>query len=444
MEAARNILIVDDDAEFANMVAQAVSDMSSTYTVTVTTDAQTAMTQVEQAHASLHPVDLVITDVSMPGSSGLRLIESLNQAAPQTQAIAMTEFHSPDLAARVQEFRVHTYVVKPITPSEIRRIVREALAGPAEEHTPQPPGELPDRQKVVIERQLASLRRRTGSTAALLIHISGTRLAADRIDADLDVGGLCQTLMDAQQMVASAMKQALQSDIPVQQSYYGTASYSICTYRLDDSLFVATIFGPKVREGQVWYAMREAATDLQASLAGGASSAPAERSGASDSWRAEIEQYFSDPSAESTPIRRNARDRDTSAAAAPRIEETGPQPQAKNEPQHVHLAPDSTLPTVDQIDWDIPTSGNWDQVVAEYKGTFEGIGFEEAQSRGLYAPEESIEQPTLDDIDWEAGTDRAITDLDWDKMVAEADQGFGGLSLEEAKRRGIIDDLERE
>jgi CheY-like chemotaxis protein len=443
MEAKKNILIVDDDAEFASMVAQAVRDISSTYAVTVATDAQVAMAQVEQAHSSLHPFSLVITDVSMPGSSGLRLVESLTQIAPEVQAIAMTEFHSPELAARVQEFRVHAYVIKPIAPSEIRQIVREALASPPSEgHTLQPPGVLPDRQKVAIERQLASLRRRTSSMAALLIHTSGARLAVDCVEAGVDAGDLCQTLMDAQRMIASAMNQALDSDIPIQQSYYGTESYSICTYRLDDGLFIATIFGPEVREGQVWYAMREASAELEELLASTDPTVPAGRSSASDSWRNEIEQYFTGASAERARRRRGTRGSDTRATAVPLAGQPLPEPHTDNNPERVQVAPELARSSVDQVDRDLAANETSGKILTEHSGASESIDSEGVQNRELYTLDPSDEQLSLDDIDWKAETDRVATDLDWDRFVAEADQGFGGMSLEEAKKRGIIDDLE--
>jgi hypothetical protein len=278
----------------------------------------------------------------------------------------------------------------------------------------------------------------------LLIHASGARLAADCIEADMDVGDLCRTLMDAQRMIAGVMNQALDSDIPIQQSYYGTESYNICTYRLDDGLFVATIFGPEVREGQVWYAMREAATELKESLAARGPSVPARRSAVSDSWRDDIEQYFTDASAERAHRRRSPRDNDKRAVATLSTEQPVTEPHTENRPEGAQIPPDPTRPSGDQNHWAIPDNQDGDQVVTEQSGTFEGIGFEEAQSRGLYTLDPNTKRPSLDDIDWEAATNDAATDLDWNSIVAEADQGFGGMSLEEARKRGIIDDLERE
>jgi hypothetical protein len=97
---------------------------------------------------------------------------------------------------------------------------------------------------------------------------------------------------------------------------------------------------------------------------------------------------------------------------------------------------------VDEVDRDLAANETSGKIVTEHSGASESIDSEGVQSRELYTLDPSDEQLSLDDIDWNAETDRVATDLDWDRFVAEADQGFGGMSLEEAKKRGIIDDLE--
>jgi hypothetical protein len=48
-----------------------------------------------------------------------------------------------------------------------------------------------------------------------------------------------------------------------------------------------------------------------------------------------------------------------------------------------------------------------------------------------------MERLQLDKIDWELGEPQ-----DWDTLVADTDQGFRGMSFEEAKKRGLLDDLD--
>jgi CheY-like chemotaxis protein len=454
MAGNKQILIVDDDAEFAGMLAEAVRDVSDAYTVQVATDARAALADIQRGLAPSdagirRAYDLVITDIKMPGSGGLQLLEALAEIAPETKTITMTAYHSPELASRAEQLHVHAYLIKPIALSEFRQVVRAALAGPAVgAETSALPGPLTAAQKTAAERQLANLRATTNSAAALLIHATGTVLAVDGLEASMDPAALCEALMDAQRSMAQALRQALSTDTPIQQSYYGTETYSICMYRLDSSRALATVFGPTVREGQVWYSMREAAAELVRTLAREGQSLPIQHPETSDDWRSEIEQYFADAPAARARRRRNERanseDAAAQAATGPSVEPAEARPPAGIGPDYTPAATESPRPSPDQIDWDIPTDGTWDQVIGDARETFEGINLEEARERGLYTPQPlnasatgSVERPSVDDIDW-----NAPADLNWDEIVSSADQGFSGMSFEEAKKRGLVDDLE--
>jgi hypothetical protein len=50
-----------------------------------------------------------------------------------------------------------------------------------------------------------------------------------------------------------------------------------------------------------------------------------------------------------------------------------------------------------------------------------------------------MERLQMDQIDWDLEDSQ-----DWDTLVADADQTFLGMSFEEAKKRGLLDDLEAE
>lgn len=71
MQSNKVILIVDDDDEFAGMLAEAVRDVSDAYTVQVATDAQAALADIQGVRVSSdasirNAYDLVITDIKVP------------------------------------------------------------------------------------------------------------------------------------------------------------------------------------------------------------------------------------------------------------------------------------------------------------------------------------------------------------------------------------------
>jgi DNA-binding NarL/FixJ family response regulator len=449
MEGNKQILIVDEDTEFAGMVAEAIQDVSGTYTVSVSADTHAALVDIRQAQASERPIDLVITDIKMPGSGGLQLLATLAEISPKTKAVTMTAYHSPELASRAQQLNVHAYLIKPVALSEFRQVVSAALSGAkAGAEASLLPRPLSVSQKGAVEQQLSNLRAVTNSTAALLVHSSGTVLAADSLQASLDASALCEALIGAQRTIASTAQHSLSIDAPIQQSYYSTESYGICTQRLDDSYVIVTVFEATVREGHVWYQMREAAERLARALAGQGQHETHRRVPVRDDWQNEIEQYFA-----GAP--RRGRDRRNARSSGRRLTgltgeilspagRTRATPRTDSGPDRVRAAPETLLPADDRAALDVPRNAARDQASDGDGDPWEETGTEQAQDQALYSSgtpstvgTPDADRPTVEDIDWEISTD-----LDWEEIVQGADQGFGGMSLEEARKRGLVDDLE--
>ena len=51
--------------------------------------------------------------------------------------------------------------------------------------------------------------------------------------------------------------------------------------------------------------------------------------------------------------------------------------------------------------------------------------------------QEPLDPSIADSIDWDA-----VDDTSWDAILRETDKGWEGISLEEARRQGLIDDIE--
>jgi CheY-like chemotaxis protein len=403
-----NILIVDPDAEFADMVAQAARDAGGPYTVTIDTDIRAARAHLQESRGGQSPFDLLFVDVRTPGTGGMRLVEELTQSYPTLKIVTMTAYHSPELAAHVLQLHVHRHMVKPIAPSEIRKLVQETLAGNrAETARILAPLPLSDQQQAAVERQLANLRRATGSVAALLLHTSGTIRAMDGLDQNLDTNALCQALLGAQRSISQALTQVFQTQDPVRQSYFGTLSYSICVHRLDEVHAVATVFGPEVREGQVWYAMREGIEALQTALeAREQASSPSH--GPARSHGVDMVQEYFEQQQEASQARSGRRTRERASEPPPVQARARAQASPPSVPsgRAAPAAPEPDTPSANPGPAPLP-------------------------------PPLKMERLQLDKIDWELGEPQ-----DWDTLVADTDQGFRGMSFEEAKKRGLLDDLD--
>ena len=73
--------------------------------------------------------DLVVSDVRMPGMSGLQVALALRNAGFDMPLIIMSAFGSGELERKVASLKDAVFVAKPVEPSLLARLTREALAG---------------------------------------------------------------------------------------------------------------------------------------------------------------------------------------------------------------------------------------------------------------------------------------------------------------------------
>lgn len=72
-------------------------------------------------------IDIVITDIRMPGINGLSLCEAINHLYPKTKIIILSGYREFSYAHRAIEFNVHKYIVKPAPYEEIEQAVDELV-----------------------------------------------------------------------------------------------------------------------------------------------------------------------------------------------------------------------------------------------------------------------------------------------------------------------------
>jgi two-component system response regulator PilR (NtrC family) len=89
----------------------------------------TTATSLAEARALLEAddYDLVMTDVQMPGGSGIELLRSVKEAAPETVVIVMTAFATTETAIEAMKDGAYDYLTKPFKIDEVRLVVSKAL-----------------------------------------------------------------------------------------------------------------------------------------------------------------------------------------------------------------------------------------------------------------------------------------------------------------------------
>ena len=119
----RTILLVDDEAEIREIYTEVLTDLG--YKVIAEADGPSALSVIRQGAG----IDLVITDLLMPGMDGLEFIRSLRAVLPSVPVIMVTAFSSVESYLQSFALGVFEYVNKPVRIGEFERIVAAALDG---------------------------------------------------------------------------------------------------------------------------------------------------------------------------------------------------------------------------------------------------------------------------------------------------------------------------
>ena len=116
----KSILVVDDHAPNRELFREALDDFA--YEIS---EAQTASEALE--HLRHHKADLVVTDVRMPGISGVELLKRLHSQYPNTVVILVSAFATVASAVEAMKLGAHDYLTRPFPIDELRLVIQRAL-----------------------------------------------------------------------------------------------------------------------------------------------------------------------------------------------------------------------------------------------------------------------------------------------------------------------------
>ena len=72
--------------------------------------------------------DLIITDIRLPGFSGLDILLGLKKIQPETPVVVITAFESEDAYSEARERGANAYLEKPIQPKKLRELIHEMVS----------------------------------------------------------------------------------------------------------------------------------------------------------------------------------------------------------------------------------------------------------------------------------------------------------------------------
>jgi DNA-binding NtrC family response regulator len=106
------ILVVDDEP--LKRITLQIELSEAGYEVYEAADAETARRIFDT-----RPIDVVVSDVRMPGMSGLELLTYVKQVHPEIEVILMTAYATVDTAVLAIKRGAHDYITKPFTTQEL-------------------------------------------------------------------------------------------------------------------------------------------------------------------------------------------------------------------------------------------------------------------------------------------------------------------------------------
>ena len=114
------VLIVDDEKNYLVVLEALLSPEG--YEVITTDNARDALRLIHEAD-----LDLVITDMKMPGMNGMELLEESKKIKPELPLIMMTAYGTIEMAVEAMKKQAYDYITKPFQNEQLKLTVRKAL-----------------------------------------------------------------------------------------------------------------------------------------------------------------------------------------------------------------------------------------------------------------------------------------------------------------------------
>lgn len=115
-----NVLIVDDQQSVRDVCVDIVQSLG--LSAFVAESAARALSLLETGE-----IDIVLTDVRMPGLSGLELLEIIKQNYPDIEVVILTGYGTIPAAVKTIKLGAYDYLTKPFNVEDIRRVLQRLM-----------------------------------------------------------------------------------------------------------------------------------------------------------------------------------------------------------------------------------------------------------------------------------------------------------------------------
>ena len=123
MNHSPRIALVDDQA----LIRAGLRALLQQLGITIVFEADSGDALLEQI--AQQPVQLILSDIRMPGMDGIQALKALRERGDQTPCVFLTTFDESDLLLRATEAGAQGFLLKDAAPEDLHDAIGRAIAG---------------------------------------------------------------------------------------------------------------------------------------------------------------------------------------------------------------------------------------------------------------------------------------------------------------------------
>ena len=264
-DEAKNILVVDDAVQVTKTLADVLG--VGGYRVRTAPSGERALQMLESDN-----FDLVITDLKMPGMSGMDLTQAIFTRSPGLPVIILSGYGDLDNVISALRSGVTDFIKKPFSADEVLSVVERAIGKNrarvssvakqvAKGERPPRMYNFPARELEQVESALTRLRAQAGAETAMLIEETGYIIAAKGLTSDIERDKLTTSIIDLRAN-ASSLATMLGEQQDFAMTFMEGQRVSLYTTAVGRGLYLVIIASKSSKQGVVWLYAKEAATEI--------------------------------------------------------------------------------------------------------------------------------------------------------------------------------------
>lgn len=252
------VIIVETDHLVSNTLRASLQNSGQQFTIIDAPSGEEALLELSRGG-----VDLLVTDLDLPGISGIELLERLREQDPRVHSIVVTADPTPEAQSKAHALGVIAFLRKPIRTSHFLEAVSRALqlkGGNGAAAT--------EEEKQFVAEWLMSMQHELGAEATFLLDSGGEIIVEAGELAEVDLREALPPLMQAFE-AGVKISELLETAVPANFMYFDGERYDFYLASAGADHALVIVFKAKTGAKQIGAVLqycRKAATDLVSGL----------------------------------------------------------------------------------------------------------------------------------------------------------------------------------